>query len=198
MRSSINTKAVQEAEHIMTRLEMVEKIREKTGVTYEEARAALEKANWDMLDAVVEIEKRHPAASAAEPVTAEPAAAAGEASTGKRKTRTAKSGDVGNKIASVLRWIGALIRRGEGTHLEVTYRDEPVMELSVIILVLLFLINWWIPAILIVAGLFTGYKFRVTAKGAAGRIVNSVSEKASAAADEFVNKIAEDEEADEE
>ena len=45
----------------MTRLEMVEKIREKTGVTYEEAREALEKANWDMLDAVVTIEKEHPA-----------------------------------------------------------------------------------------------------------------------------------------
>ena len=29
----------------MTRLEMVEKIREKTGVTYDEARTALENAN---------------------------------------------------------------------------------------------------------------------------------------------------------
>ena len=46
----------------MTRLEMVEKIREKTGVTYEEAREALEKANWDMLDAIVSLEKEKPAA----------------------------------------------------------------------------------------------------------------------------------------
>ncbi|MBQ6716870.1 MAG: hypothetical protein IJN21_10165 [Clostridia bacterium] len=46
----------------MTRLEMVEKIREKTGATYEEAREALEKANWDMLDAIVSLEKEQPAA----------------------------------------------------------------------------------------------------------------------------------------
>lgn len=182
----------------MTRLEMVEKIREKTGVTYEEARAALEKANWDMLDAVVEIEKEHPAKSTK---AAENSESAKENTAEKSEQRTSsrvRTGEVGDKIASVLRWIGAIIRKGEGTHLEITRKDEPVMELSIVALILLFLINWWIPAILIVAGLFTGYKFRVTAKGAAARIVNSVSEKASAAADEFVNKIADDEEADEE
>lgn len=40
----------------MDQLEKVEKIREKTGVTYEEAKAALEAANGDILDALVYLE----------------------------------------------------------------------------------------------------------------------------------------------
>jgi len=177
----------------MTRLEMVEKIREKTGVTYEEAREALEKANWDMLDAVVAIEKEHPAKDAGANANEAKTENINEEPVREKASGHARSGEVGDKIAGVLKWIGALIKKGENSHLEVVRKEETVMELSMVILILLFLVNWWIPAILIVVGLFTGYKFRVSGKGAAGRIVNSVSEKASAAADEIVSKLGEEE-----
>ena len=175
----------------MTRLEMVEKIREKTGVTYEEAREALEKANWDMLDAVVTIEKEHPAKPAAETVKEEKTEEVKATKVFKNARRVSAS-EIGDKVAGVLKWIGNIIRKGECNHLEVIRKEETVMELSMVTLLLLFLVNWWIPAILIVAGLFTGYKFRVTGKGAAGRIVNTVSEKASAAADEIISKISDE------
>ena len=41
----------------MTNFEMVETLREKANVTYEEARDALEAANWDLLDAMLLLEK---------------------------------------------------------------------------------------------------------------------------------------------
>lgn len=178
----------------MTRLEMVEKIREKTGVTYEEAREALEKANWDMLDAIVSLEKEKPAAEPFdEPVYVqesenEPAKPV------KKPAHRVNTGEIGDKIASALRWIGALIKKGENNHLEISYKDDVVMEISLVSLILIFLLSWWLPAILIVVGLFTGYKFRVTGSGAAGRIVNTVSEKASQKADEIVNKVNEEKE----
>lgn len=178
----------------MTRLEMVEKIREKTGVTYEEAREALEKANWDMLDAIVSLEKDKPAAEPIEEPVYVQKNAEDAAKPVKKPVRRVSAGEVGDKIASALRWIGALIKKGEGTHLEISYKDEIVMEISIVSLILIFLLCWWLPAILIVAGLFTGYKFRVTGSGAAGRIVNTVSEKASKKADEFVNKMNEEKE----
>ena len=37
----------------MTNLEMVETLREKANVSYEEAKAALEASNWDLLDAIL-------------------------------------------------------------------------------------------------------------------------------------------------
>ena len=41
----------------MDNLEKVEKLREKTGVSYEEAKAALEATNYDVLDAIIYLEK---------------------------------------------------------------------------------------------------------------------------------------------
>ena len=40
----------------MTNLEMVETLREKANVSYEEAKTALEASNWDLLDAILLLE----------------------------------------------------------------------------------------------------------------------------------------------
>ncbi len=42
----------------MDNMEKVEKLRERANVTYEEAKAALEECNWDLLDAMVSLEKQ--------------------------------------------------------------------------------------------------------------------------------------------
>lgn len=42
----------------MEKLEKVELLREKANVTYEEARSALEQADWDLLDAMVLLERQ--------------------------------------------------------------------------------------------------------------------------------------------
>lgn len=41
----------------MEHIEMVEKLRERVNVSYEEAKAALEDNNWDLLDAMVQLER---------------------------------------------------------------------------------------------------------------------------------------------
>ena len=41
----------------MTNFEMVEILRDKANVSYEEAKAALENSNWDLLDAMLLLEK---------------------------------------------------------------------------------------------------------------------------------------------
>ena len=42
----------------MDNMEKVDRLRERANVTYEEAKAALENHNWDILDAMVELEKQ--------------------------------------------------------------------------------------------------------------------------------------------
>ena len=42
----------------MDNMEKVEKLRERANVTYEEAKAALEESNWDLLDAMVNLERQ--------------------------------------------------------------------------------------------------------------------------------------------
>ena len=41
----------------MDKLEKVEKLREKTGVSYEDAKSALEACDYDVLDAIIYLEK---------------------------------------------------------------------------------------------------------------------------------------------
>ena len=41
----------------MTNYEMVELLRQKANVSYEEAKAALEASDWDLLDAIVLLER---------------------------------------------------------------------------------------------------------------------------------------------
>ena len=41
----------------MDQLEKVDKLRERANVSYEEAKEALEASNWDLLDAMVYLEK---------------------------------------------------------------------------------------------------------------------------------------------
>lgn len=181
----------------MTRLEMVEKIKEKTGVSYEEARETLEKSNWDMLDAIVALERANMASGeyaqyaqpAPEPEPETKRAEKQQAAPKKRVVRRSSGGELGDKVAYALRWLGVLIQKGDENKIEVARRDEPVMSVSLTVLVLLFLVNWWIPTLLIVLGLFTGYKFRFKGGLLAGKIVNSAAEKASSKADELKNKL---------
>ncbi len=43
----------------MVTLEQVEKLREKTNISYDEAKAALEKTNGDILEAIINLEKEN-------------------------------------------------------------------------------------------------------------------------------------------
>ena len=42
----------------MDRLNLVEKLRTKTGITYEDAKMVLEINNWDILDAILDLERQ--------------------------------------------------------------------------------------------------------------------------------------------
>ncbi len=177
----------------MTRLEMVEKIKDKTGVTYDTARETLEQSNWDMLDAIVRLERAKMEADAPKESNEAPSAAT-EEEPKKTKTRRQSSGEVGDKVAVAVRWIGNLISKGEQSHVEVYRKDDKLLSLSLTSAVLLMLLSWWIPLLLVVIGLFTGYKFKFSGGAAASRIVNRAAEKASGKAEEFKQKFSEDDE----
>lgn len=175
----------------MTRLEMVEKIREKTGVTYDEARTALENAGWDMLDAIVALEHRagraqeaqstpHPTVETAQDTTPAPK---------KRVVRRASAGEVGDKVANVVRWIGSFIQRIDETCVEVSRKDETLFTVSVLFVIMLFILKWWVPVLLVVASLFTGYRYRITGNSMIARAANAASSKASSKAEEIKEQM---------
>ncbi len=155
----------------MDHFEMVEKLRAKANVTYEEAKAALEASDWDILDALVLLESEGKVKAAPE---------AKEYTTQEKKefTWNTRNGNemkltVSDTLRKLWDWFKALVKKGNKNQFVISRRnksmfDQPLEELiafPITVLVLLILIpGVGLPTILIalVIGLFLGarYSFR--------------------------------------
>ena len=166
----------------MTRLEMVEKIREKTGVTYDVAKSALEKSDWDILDALISLETPDfTAAQAQSTAEAQPSAE-------KRVRRRSSAGELSGKAVNCIRFLCKYINKGETIRLELYRKDELIESVSVTVLVLLLLVKWWLPVGLLILGMFTGFKYKLTG---AGHLAGFIAEKASEKADSIKSGFSE-------
>ena len=83
-------------------LEMVDLVRERTGVTYEEAKAALERANGDVVDAIIAIEKG-----------------------------SSTEVDVGEKLNSLIEKIKAAVQKGNVNRIRILRGEEELANIPV-------------------------------------------------------------------
>lgn len=166
-------------------LEKAEKIREKTGVTYEEAKAALEAADGDILDALVYLERRgkirEPEVSvytteASEDTSEEFRQAA-------RNFEDAEKETFGDHVRRFLKWCGRMIEKGCENFFIVEKKGEEMITMPVLVLILLLCFAFWAVVPLMVAGLFFGFRYHF--KGAITRSVdvNYACDKAAEAAE---------------
>lgn len=138
----------------MERMEMTEKLREKTGISYQEAKEALELTEWDLLEAVVYLERQGKVetnkveANEKEEEKVENAQKAHEG--GSKATENMEK--VGN-------WVSRLVEKGNRNRLEVKREDRILftMPLTVVALVALFAFWFIFPGMLI--GWFFGLRY---------------------------------------
>ena len=167
----------------MTNYEMTEKLSEKMGVTMEEAKAALEQCEWDMLDAALLLEKAHGGESAAY--------------TTRQERKTAEAQDEREGIRLLTR-IGRVIRKlivmGNRNRFEVRRKDaeELVLDIPVTVAVLLLICAFWVCVPLLVIGLFMGYHYSFSGAELGREGINEAMDKASEAADRVMNEIRRD------
>ena len=169
----------------MDQLEKVEKIIEKTGVSYEEAKAALSEANDDLLDAIILLENqgkiKKPQMSAYTTKTEESSEVFREAA----KAYEDSSEKFGNVMVRFLKWIGQLIKKGCENFFIVKRYEQEVINAPVIVLILLLLFAFWIIVPLMVVGMFFGYSYRFSGSIAKSVNVNQACDKAAEAAESF-------------
>lgn len=137
----------------MDHFEMVEKLREKANVSYEEASLALEKCNWDLLDALLLLEsegKLHQEAKA------QPQA---EYSTRPQPQEKKKEGHGG--LATLLHGCAQVVRRLNAVQLLIKKNGETRLELSMTVVILLLILSVWTAAIAAVIAMVFGYRFAV-------------------------------------
>lgn len=177
----------------MATLEQVEKLREKVDCTYEEATAALDACEGDLLDAIIYLEKRGKKSEANSGKYSTKDGAGSESHYEERSstytTYTNKSdGSFTESINSFFIWVGKIVRRGNSNYLDILNNEKVLVSIPVTIfaLLLIFAFPFMLPAMII--GLFCGAKFQFRGKDFEGTRANEYSEKAS----DTVNKVKED------
>lgn len=134
----------------MTQYEMVEALSEKMNVSLEAAKAALEAAEWNMLDAALALEQARGNAEEAE---------SGE---------TCRHGGA--------RKLREMIARGCHSRFTVRRKDAVLLELPVIVLILGLLFAFKASALLLVIGLFAGCRYSVGEQECAQSEVKTAAE----------------------
>ncbi len=146
----------------MERYEMAELLSKKAGVSLEEARQALAENEWDLLDAMVALERRGRAA--VETVTVDTAGENAYTEPQQVKNTVKKESFFTNGFAEIWHYIRRLWRLSLDTNFTVTRRNEQLFGVPVLVLLILLLCCFWVVLPLLVIGLFVGCKYRFVGK----------------------------------
>lgn len=165
----------------MTQYEMVELLREKTQVTYEEGKRALEATNWDLLEAIVLLER--------------------EGKTGKKSANySTKPNEEPNQepprpsalrenLGKLWRWICRLIDIGNKNFFIVKKKNDEAFRLSITAFVAILCISLPVSIGLLLLGLLTGFRYSVAGSNVNTGAVNNIMDKVNNAAENIVSSF---------
>lgn len=169
----------------MDQLEKVERIREKTGVTYEEAKAALDAAGGDILDALVHLESqgkiKEPEVSVY--TTKEESADSDAFQQASQHYEAASKETFGDQVKKFVKWCGKLVKKGCENFFIISKGSEELATLPVLVMVLLLVFAFWLTVPVLVVGLFFGFKYSFRGAITQAVDVNTACEKAAEAAE---------------
>lgn len=166
----------------MERNEMIEVLMGKANVSKEEAQEVLEVCNWDLLDSVIYLERRGKVENN-ETTTIIEVKAEEQEKKEENKKNEEKFGGIGEVIGRMFKFLGKFIRKGNENFFEVRKDNEKPIRISLTISLLL-LIFLFVPSIvLLIVGLFCGYKYSISGSSMNYDGVNTVFEEVSKSAD---------------
>lgn len=173
----------------MTTLEQVEKLRTMADISYDEAKAALDVTNGDLLEAVINLEKlgkiKAPTGSGffSSERTEDPSDEGCKAHCGENH---AKYGNGGETFTSLLKKFGKfclrMIHKGNVNSFEVLKGEESKASAPVTAFALLLVFAPWITIPLLIIGLFFGFRYRFNGPDLSRNTVNDAMDKAADAA----------------
>ena len=149
----------------MERYEMAELLSKKANVTLEEARQALAENEWDLLDAMVALERR--GRTALESVTVDRGAGEEGAEPRKVKNTAPREPVFTNGFATIWHYIKRLCELSVQTSFTVLHREKEVFSVPVLVMLILVICCFWVVVPALVIGLFVGCSYRFEGKKAA-------------------------------
>lgn len=185
----------------MITLEKVEKLREKTGISYEEAKKVLEETEGDILEAVIRLEREnriqapetggfyHSKGEQQQPKS-EPHQQQKE-QTKEKKAKKEDSVSFGELLGSFFSWCGRILHKGNINNFEINKEGKNIMRLPLTVVALLLIFAFWIVIPLLIVGLIFGFRYRFTGpdldRTEANRAMDTVSDVTLKAVDTVVD-----------
>ena len=139
---------------MMITLELVEKLKEVTGVTYNEAKEVLEHTKGDLLEAVLYLERQGKVKKPQNDGFATSTAAPVEA------PKQAKKQEQSDGFQKFVEWVKRVIHLGNINDFVVYKEDATTLSIPLTIFALLLMFGFWIVFPLTVIALFFGYRYR--------------------------------------
>lgn len=169
-------------------LELVEKLVEKTGISYTEAKAALEKSEWDILEAIINLEAEGKVKGPASYTTRAESGICGanekEAEKAEKSEKRKQANEEFKKnTTSVFEGLRAIFDKGNTNNIELYKNGNRVLGMPVTVFVLLLLVGFWILIPLMVVSLFFGFRYRFSGPDLGKDKINSAMDKATDVAD---------------
>ena len=169
----------------MTNFEMVELLRQKADITYEEAKTALELANWDLLDAMLVLEREGKVSGKG-----------GSYSTRDEEVQDEvkeKKHNGGEGLRGTLRWLGKamakLIRIGNENFLVVARKGQELFALPMTVCVVLLMCSVGTVLFALAVGLFCGLRYSFRGPNLGKESINSAMDRAAEAAETVKKEI---------
>lgn len=179
----------------MEKLEKVELVREKTGVSYQEARDALEATDYDVLDAIIWLENhgKTEARTASFETAATTKMASPEMQQAQEEYRaSSKKTKIGEAWGSFCRNVKNLIHSG----LEMTFVAERHNQRVVavpLLFVIIGILAWGASIWLLIIGLFFDFRYHIEGASPVTIDVNDAMNKAADAAESIKDDFGKDE-----
>ncbi len=166
----------------MERYEMAELLSKKAGVSLEEARTALEENHWDLLDAMVALERAHKTSGPAVDMKTGPAG-----DSGVRPVRNV-SGRQDHKVladgfSALWGYVKKLLRITLDNDFVVFHQDKQIITVPVLVLIVLLFASVGLLLVALITGLFLGCRYQFTGRQLGRDSINDAMGKMSDLAD---------------
>ena len=176
----------------MDRFDLVDKLVKSTGVSYEDAKIALESSGWDLLDAAVWLEKNGRTEARSNSFSTDPEQ---QEQAQQRQQQSAENfrgaADTGRPRRGVVSSLIAKIRSilMDNELIVCKQSGEIFLEIPVWLAAILLAVAFWPTVIVIVLVFILGFRFRFHGPDLGGETLNRILNQAENSAGNFIDRL---------
>lgn len=171
----------------MDKFEKVEKLKERANVSYEEAKQALEACNWDVLEAMIYLEKLGKAGT---PARSSFSSGTDQEETKQESAKAEGKESFGEVLARFGRWCAGWINKGNANSFCIEKDGREILRVPVTLLIVLLIFTFWIIVPLMIVGLFFDMRYHFRGPDVTSVDLNKAMDTVADAAENLKSDIA--------